>query len=144
MKVRQALSSMVISTDWSIWRQSNIERATRIKSMILDDSWWDRVEYLLSFTEPILSMIRYTDMDKPCIGQIYDGIDSMLEKIKCTINAREQDPEETFSKQVQTIVEERWNKMTTPLHILAFALTPKYYSSQIVFVPRTLSPYRDF
>lgn len=71
-------------------------------------------------------------MEKPCIGEIYDGIDSMLEKIKCTINARQQDPKENFFKQVQTIVEERWNKTTTPLHLLAFALTPKYYSSELL------------
>ena len=46
-------------------------------------------------------------MDRPCLGEIYDGIDSMLEKIKQVINENEQDPQETFFKQVQAIIVER-------------------------------------
>ncbi|KAH9321348.1 hypothetical protein KI387_015987, partial [Taxus chinensis] len=53
VKVRQALSGMVISDLWSIWRQTNSERARNVKLLILDETWWDRVDYLLSFTEPI-------------------------------------------------------------------------------------------
>ncbi|XP_057831543.1 uncharacterized protein LOC131042228 [Cryptomeria japonica] len=143
VKVRQPLASMVISQSWSLWRQSNTERAANVKRMILDDTWWDRVEYLLSFTEPIMSMIRYTDMDHPCLGEVYDGIDSMIEKMKAIINAKEQDPEETFFKEVQSICVERWNKMTTPLHLLAFALTPKFYSDEMLAKPSRVPPYRD-
>jgi hypothetical protein len=134
---------MVISNNWAIWRQSNSERATKIKLRILDDSWWERVEYLLKFTEPIMSVLRYTDMDRPCLGEVYDGIDSMLEKIKQIVNEKEQDPQQTFFKQLQEIIEERWNKMTTPLHLLAYALTPKYYSRQFTDQPGRLPPYRD-
>ena len=90
-----------------------------------------------------MSMLRYTDMDRPCLGEIYDGIDSMIEKIRQVINEQEQDPQETFFKQVQKIINERWNKMTTPLHLLAYALTPKYYSSQYCDLPGRLPPYRD-
>jgi hypothetical protein len=134
---------MVISQQWGIWRQSSTERATDIRKRILDDAWWDRAEYLLSFTEPILSMIRFTDMDKPCLGEVYDGIDSMIEKMRSVINAKEQDPEETFFKEVQSMCVERWNKMTTPLHLLAFALSPKYYSDEILALPTRVPPYRD-
>ena len=89
-----------------------------------------------------MSMLRYTDMDRPCLGEIYDGIDSMNEKIEQVIN-EEQDPQETFFKQVQKIINERWNKMTTSLHSLAYALTSKYYSSQYSDLPRRFPPYRD-
>ena len=104
---------MVTSANWSVWRQSNSERAAVIKERILQDSWWDRAEYLLKFTEPILSMIRYTDKDRPCLGEVYDGIDSMIEDIRAIINEKEQDPDETFFKELKVIMEERWNKMTT-------------------------------
>ena len=50
------------------------------------ESWWEGVEYLLQITEPIMSMLRSTDMDRPCLGEIYDGIDSMIEKIRQVIN----------------------------------------------------------
>lgn len=82
-------------------------------------------------------------MHRPCIGEIYDGIDSMLEQMKCIINAKDQDTEEKFFKQVEAIVVERWNKMTTPLHFLVYALTLKNYSNQRIHQPRRLAPWRD-
>lgn len=134
---------MVISTNWTVWKQSSTERAEKIRDRILNEKWWDLVTYLLSITEPIMSMIRYTDMDRPCIGEIYDGIDSMLEKIKFTINEKENDPQEKFFKELEVIIVERWNKMTTPLHLLAYALTPKYYSNQFLDKPGRIPPWRD-
>ncbi|XP_057820983.2 uncharacterized protein LOC131033730 [Cryptomeria japonica] len=39
---------------------------------------------------------------------------------------------------------ERWNKMTIPLHLLAFALSPKYYSWEVLNKSSTrVAPYRD-
>lgn len=142
MKVHEALCSMVISPNWRIWRQSSTTRAENIKRMILDDSWWDRAKYLLNFIEPILSIICYIDMDMPCFGEVYDGINSMVEKMKAIINEKEKDPEETFFNQLLQIIVERWNKMTTPLHLLAFALSPKYYSQELLTGTR-VAPYRD-
>ena len=143
MLVREALAGMVIGQSWTQWRQSNTERATNVKKMILEDTWWERVEYLLSFTEPIMSMIRFADMDHPCLGMVYDGIDSMIELMRDVINKKEKDPEETFFKEVKSICVEQWNKMTTPLHLLAFALTPKFYSDEIISQPTRVPPYTD-
>ena len=84
---------MVTSANWSIWRQSNSAKAAAIRGLILDESWWDRAEYLMKITKPILSMIRYTGMDRPCLGEVYDGIDSMIEDIRTAINEKEQDPD---------------------------------------------------
>lgn len=52
------------------------------------------MEYLLNFIEPIIS---YTDMLRPCFGEAYDDINSMLEKKKYIINANKQDPDESSS-----------------------------------------------
>jgi hypothetical protein len=114
---------MVISPNRTIWRQFSTTRATNVKQIILDDIWWDHVDYLLNFIELILRMIHYTDMDRPCLGEIYDDINSIIEKMKAIINAKEQDPKGTFFKQLHKIIEKRWTKMTTLLH-LAFALNP--------------------
>ncbi|XP_059066852.1 uncharacterized protein LOC131035275 [Cryptomeria japonica] len=134
---------MVINSLWSVWKQSHTERALKVRALILSEKWWDDVEYVLNFTEPIMSMIRYADTDRPCLGEIYDGMDCMVEKIKEVINRKENDPTETFFKVVQKIVVDHWNKMTTPLHLLAFALTPKFYSAEILATPRRVPPYRD-
>ena len=134
---------MVTSANWSIWRQSNSERAAVIKERILQDSWWDRAEYLLKFTKPILSMIRYTDKDRPCLGEVYDGVDPMIEDIRAIINEKEQDLDEKLFKELQVIMVERWNKMTTPLHLLAFALSPRFYSQVVLKESSTgVAPYK--
>ncbi|XP_059069163.1 uncharacterized protein LOC131859437 [Cryptomeria japonica] len=75
VKVREALSSMVINGLWSVWKLAQTERALKVRALILDEKWWDIVEYVLNFTEPIMSMIRYADTDCPCLGEIYDGMD---------------------------------------------------------------------
>ena len=112
--------------------------------MLLDDSWWDRVEHLLRFTKLVLSMIQYTDMDRPCLGEVYDGIDSMIKDIRNIINAKEQDLDEKFFKELQIIMVERWKKMTTPLHLLAFVLTPRFFSQDVLKGNSTrVAPYRD-
>ena len=56
----------------------------------------------------------------------YENIDGMLKKTEI-INPKEFDSLETFYNEVNDIVTRRWNEITTPLHILAYALqfTPK-------------------
>ncbi|KAH9320716.1 hypothetical protein KI387_015355, partial [Taxus chinensis] len=88
-------------------------------------------------------MIRFVDKDNACIGEIYDDIDSMLEKIHDIIQAKEQDPEENFYSEVKNVIVKRLNKMTTPLHLLAYALNPKYYNNEIVGRASRQRPYDD-
>lgn len=76
---------MVINNLWSVCKQSNRQRAQKVRALTLDDDWWNRVEYVLSFSDFIMSMIRYADIDRPCLGEIYDGMDSMVEKTRAII-----------------------------------------------------------
>lgn len=105
MQVKGALSNMIISNNWVIWRQSNCERADKIKLRILDDLWWECVDCLFKLIEPIMIMLRYANMDRPCLGEIYDRIDSMLERIKQIVNEKEKDTQETFKQLQATFVE---------------------------------------
>jgi hypothetical protein len=82
VKVKEALKQMVISPQWGIWKNSNTSRALNVRRMILDEDWWDLVAYVLEITDPIMAMLRFADSDEPCLGDIYDSMDSMLEKIK--------------------------------------------------------------
>ena len=90
--VKQALKSMVISDIWAVWRQSQTDRANNVKRLILDEDWWAQIDYLLSFTEPIYTLIRWCDIDKPILGDIYDCIDTMVEQVRDIIIEKEQDP----------------------------------------------------
>ena len=72
---------MVISNQCSIWKQPNTIRAQKVEAMTLDNDWWGRVKHVMEFTEPIMSMFHFVDTDKPCPRDIYDVMDTMLEKM---------------------------------------------------------------
>jgi hypothetical protein len=143
VQVRQALQAMVIDPLWESWRTSSSNRGQRIKSIILDDAWWDKVQYLLRFIEPILTMIKTFDTYMLCLGKVYESIDSMLERIREIIKANDDDPLELFYNEVKDIVTKRWNKMATTLHLLAYALHPKYYHSGVLSLQGRTAPNKD-
>lgn len=127
-----------------LWRNSTSHRGQKIKSIILDDAWWGKVQYLLRFTKPIMTIIRVFDIDMPCLGEVDENIDGMLEKIREIIKANDSNPFETFYHEVKDIVTKRWNKMTTPLHLLAYALHPKYYHYKNLSLPRRTARNKDY
>ena len=63
-----------------------------MKKLVVDDEWWDRVEYLLAFTKRILDLLCLFDTDMPNLVEVYEGIYSMVEKIRMVINSKENDP----------------------------------------------------
>ena len=56
-----------------------------MKENIIDDLQWDKVNYILEFSEPIYAMIRATDTDKPCLHLMYSMWHTMIEKVKTII-----------------------------------------------------------
>ena len=67
----------------------------------------------------------------------------MLERIREIIKASQSDPFEVFYNEIKDIVTKRWNKMTTSLHLLAYALHPKYYHCKILSLPGRTAPNKD-
>ena len=60
-------------------------KARRVKELVLDDIWWDKIDYILSFTAPIYDIIRVCDTDKPYLQLVYNIWDTMIEKVKLAI-----------------------------------------------------------
>ena len=73
---------MVISDKWSYYREDDVEKAKFVKEKVLDDTWWDSIDYIVSFTSHIYEMIRICDTDCPCLHLVYDIWDTMIEKVK--------------------------------------------------------------
>ena len=46
------------------------ERAQTMKRLVVDDEWFDRVEYLLAFTKPIVDFLRMFDTNMPNLGEV--------------------------------------------------------------------------
>ncbi|CAL5432817.1 unnamed protein product [Camellia sinensis] len=123
--IKQGLQTMVISDKWSCYRDDDIGKAKFVKDKLLDDFWWDQVDYILSFTAPIYDMIRVCDTDRPSLHLVYDMWDTMVEKVKMVIYKHEGkrlEDESTFYNVVHQILVDRWNKNNTPLHCLAHSL----------------------
>lgn len=110
--------------------------------LVVDDEWWDRVEYLLAFTKPIVDLLHMFDTDMLNLGEVYDDIDSMIKKIRVVINAKVNDSNDVFYK-VKDILTKKWNKMTIPLHLLAYAMNPKYYSPKLRSDLERTAPNKD-
>ncbi|KAM0822097.1 hypothetical protein ACQ4PT_071726 [Festuca glaucescens] len=130
-EIKDALTLLVVSPKWSDYRDDNQGRAQFVKDKVLSDLWWDKVKYILDFSEPIYSMIRAADTDKPCLHLIYEMWDSMIEKVKTIIyrhEGKEEYEHSPFYDIVDKILQSRWLKNNTPLHCLAHSLNPKYYT----------------
>eukprot|EP00253_Pinus_taeda_P010118 PITA_10118 len=84
-EVKTALGSMVISEFWSFWRKTDQAASKRVKDTVLDDAWWERVDLIIRIMDPIIFLLRVADIDKPILGEVYEGWDSMIESVRSII-----------------------------------------------------------
>ncbi|KAL7168345.1 hypothetical protein ACSBR2_038729 [Camellia fascicularis] len=78
-EVKPTLEKMVMDAGWKIYKGDGKNpvdaKAREVKQLIVNDVWWDDLDYLLSFTEPIVDMLRDTDTDAHVLHSIYDIVD---------------------------------------------------------------------
>ena len=53
-----------------------------VKVSLLGNSLWEKVTEIISFTEPLVKVLRIMDGEKPAMGYIYEGMDKGKEAIK--------------------------------------------------------------
>ncbi|KAG8377295.1 hypothetical protein BUALT_Bualt08G0014400 [Buddleja alternifolia] len=126
--LKSQMQSMVISERWSDYRDDDVAKARLVKEKLLDDMWWDQIDYILSFTEPIYEMLRLCDTDQPSLHLVFEMWDTMIMKVKASIYRHEKKKdfeESSFWSVVKKILEDRWSKSNTPLHCLAYSLNPR-------------------
>ncbi|XP_077252498.1 uncharacterized protein LOC143891882 [Tasmannia lanceolata] len=124
---------LAIFNKFNTLREDDVGKARFVKEKVLDDVWWDSIDYTLAFTSPIYDMLRECDMDTPCLHLVYDLWDTMIEKVRTAIYRKEgkrKEEESKFFDVVHEILVARWNKSNTLLYCLAHSLNPRYYSEQ--------------
>eukprot|EP00256_Glycine_max_P068435 XP_025983030.1 uncharacterized protein LOC100803797 isoform X1 [Glycine max] len=127
-QLKKGLQEMVISDQWSSYKEDDVAKAKFVKDTLLDDKWWDKVDYILSFTSPIYDVLRRTDTKVSSLHLVYEMWDSMIEKVKNAIyqyERKEESEGSTFYEVVHSILIDRWTKSSTPLHCLAHSLNPR-------------------
>ena len=84
--------------------------------------------------DSVISLLRFVDIDKPILGEVYEGWDSMIESVRSIILQSEcpqyETSPEAFCDTIHDILVRRWDKNCTPLHCLAHSLNPKYYNHE--------------
>ncbi|KAG8369343.1 hypothetical protein BUALT_Bualt14G0001500 [Buddleja alternifolia] len=126
--IKQQLQAMVISERWSCYRDDDFNKARIVKERLLDDLWWDSIDYILAFTDPIYKMLRECDTDKSCLHLVYEMWDTMIYQVRSTIYKHEKksdNEDSSFWNVVRKVLEDRWSKSNTPLHCLAYSLNPR-------------------
>ena len=126
--IKKCLQAMAISDQWASYREDDVEKAQKVKDLILNDHWWDVINYIIEFSVPIYDMLRETDTDRPCLHLVYEMCDSMIENVKAVIyqhKGLEADEHSSFFNIAYDILIDRWTKNCTPLHCLAHSLYPK-------------------
>jgi len=83
--IKRNLQDFVLNGQWNMYRDDEVGQAQFVKEKVLDDLWWDKINYIIAFTEPIYDMIRVTDTDKPSLHLMYDMWDTTIEKVKRVI-----------------------------------------------------------
>uniref|UniRef100_A0A803KP61 HAT C-terminal dimerisation domain-containing protein n=1 Tax=Chenopodium quinoa TaxID=63459 RepID=A0A803KP61_CHEQI len=123
----------VDSENWSLYKDDRRGQASYVREKILDEIWWEKVDYILDFTRPIYDMIRVCDTDQSSLHLVYKIWDIMVQKVKDAIYKKEGKldyEESTFFNVVKGILSSRWSKGSTPLHSLAHSLNPRFYTEE--------------
>ncbi|KAL7221339.1 hypothetical protein ACSBR1_023317 [Camellia fascicularis] len=80
---RFASTIVMLKSDlWVSYKQDDVGKAASVKEKLLNDVWWD---YILSFRLPIYEMLRFCDIEKPCLHLVYEIWDTLIEKVKASI-----------------------------------------------------------
>ena len=106
-----------------------------VRRLCLDEEWWSKIDFLLKFTTPAFELLRKVDTDQPFLGEVYDGMDSMVEKTMEIIS--QESPQllfvdGQFAELIKRIIVDRWKNFNTPLHTLAHVLNPKFYGEELI------------
>ena len=81
-EVREALCQMVVDPNWRFLKDDDADKARKIKLLLVDDQWWEKIDFLVSFTNPIVRLLRECDTDNPMLHLVYEKWDCMIEQVR--------------------------------------------------------------
>ena len=130
IKVHQSLREMVVSMDWQRWKGSHVGDGIRVEDIIIGSSsedFWRRVEDIVTLITPIVSTLRMFDSDCPCLGDVFESMDQMREKLRDIMEDENSRIDRDTRNEVWDLSLTRWKMLHSPLHSIAFLLNPKWF-----------------
>ncbi|PWA38694.1 hypothetical protein CTI12_AA570610 [Artemisia annua] len=87
--VKDALEKTVMDPDWKKFKvngRTPVElKAREVKVLLVSDGWWDKLDYFLEFTLPMINFLKAADTDSCVLHLVYDMWDTMIEQVKKVI-----------------------------------------------------------
>ncbi|KNA17482.1 hypothetical protein SOVF_079610 [Spinacia oleracea] len=125
LDIKSTLCELVVREEWKQWRLGNaLEFGFNVEEIIARETFWDRANLMVEVFEPFMRLLATFDVDKSIMGDVYNWQVLSLEALR---NKGVKD--ELLSNQVEMLVENRWDKLFSPLHGVAYMLHPKYYGN---------------
>ena len=121
MEVQGPLQRMVVSQEWKNWSGFVLTEKNHVKLLLLDNVFWNAIEFIVKITKPIFYLLRLVDSGKPTTGKLYGHMQYVIN----TLNAL-QDIDIEKKASVIDILEKRWCFILSPLHCAGYALNPEY------------------
>jgi len=79
--LKKGLQNMVISDEWSSYKEDDVARVQSVKETSLNDNWWMKVDYILAFITFIYDVLRKTYTNMATLRLVYEIWDSVIEKV---------------------------------------------------------------
>lgn len=64
LKIIRSLQNMVICEQWSAYREDDVGKVAIMRKLVLNDLWWDKVDYILWFIGPKWFVVRELVLQK--------------------------------------------------------------------------------
>ncbi|VVB05423.1 unnamed protein product [Arabis nemorensis] len=118
-KQKNNLRKLVTSKEWNNSKWPKEAGGKKVRTYILQESFWKQVLYALKLTGPLVKVLRIVDNEKkPAMGYIYAAMERAKETIVRAFNVREENYKTAFK-----IIDERWRcQLHHPLHAAGYFL----------------------
>ena len=79
--IKRNLKDLVLSDRWNMYRDDDVGQAQFVEEKVINDLWWDKINYIIVFIDLIYDMIRVTDIYTSSLHLLYDMCDTTTEKV---------------------------------------------------------------
>ena len=85
------------------------------------------MEDIVTLITPIVSTLHIFDSDNPCLGDVFESIDQMREKLHDIMEDENYRIDRDTRNEVWDLRLTRWKMLQSPLHSIAFLFNPKWF-----------------
>ncbi|KMT09309.1 hypothetical protein BVRB_6g134070 [Beta vulgaris subsp. vulgaris] len=124
LEIKTTLRELVVREEWKQWRIGNAQEVdfVNVEAIIARDDFWDRANLMVDVYEPFVRLLATFDVDKSMMGDVYDWQVLSIEALRS-----KGIKDDLLLNQVELLIENKWDKLFSPLHGAAYILHSKHF-----------------